>query len=189
MDKVYLDNNIFYIDNFISKNDLDIFLYDIENNSEINDFDHHAHLTVNINKNAKSQEIWKLYIEKIKNIFDNNDEYVYEKINNLSFIKYRKVNIGGLSDKYAMEPHSDDYTKEENIESDFFVSKGFVIFLTDDYHGGEIFYVNKGIEFKPKAGLLLCHTGSSEDLHGVKKFSGNDRIIYSGFVHKSKNPN
>jgi predicted 2-oxoglutarate/Fe(II)-dependent dioxygenase YbiX len=89
-----------------------------------------------------------------------------------------------------MYPHADNIDYKDDLgEHNASVLKGIVIYVTDDYSGGEIVYVNKDITFKPKAGYLVCHPGSTEYTHGVNSFTGGDRIIITGFVHKRKKPN
>ena len=78
------------------------------------------------------------------------------------------------------------YQKKDLGETKPFVSKGIVIFINDDFEGGEVVYVNKDISIKPKAGTLVCHPGTKEYSHAVNKFYNGDRIIASMFVHKDR---
>lgn len=48
-------------------------------------------------------------------------------------------------------------------------SHGGVIYLNDDFDGGEIFYPNLGLEIKPKKGMMVIHPAGLKYLHGVKK--------------------
>ena len=70
-----------------------------------------------------------------------------------------------------MSPHSDDnsydLSQKDFNERKSFVSKGIVIFINDDFEGGEVVYVNKNISIKPKAGTLVCHPGTKEYSHAA----------------------
>jgi len=58
---------------------------------------------------------------------------------------------------------------------------GTVIYLNDDYEGGEIYYPQYGIEVKPKAGCLIMHRGSSDQLHGIKEVTSGVRYAIPAF--------
>ena len=60
-----------------------------------------------------------------------------------------------------------------------------IIYLNDDYEGGEIFYPDLGKSYKPKAGTLIVHPG--DFLHEVKPvISGSKYIIAMGLTEDSK---
>jgi hypothetical protein len=60
-------------------------------------------------------------------------------------------------------------------------SVGVAIYLNDDFDGGEIYYPNFNISYKPVKGSLICHPGTSEYKHGVKTILGKDRYILSSY--------
>lgn len=58
-----------------------------------------------------------------------------------------------------------------------------VIYLNDDYDGGEINYVNLGISIKPAAGSLVIFKTGPKYLHEVLEVSGNTpRYCLPGFI-------
>ena len=63
------------------------------------------------------------------------------------------------------------------------IQYGFVVYINDDYEGGEIYYPDQNIVYKPKRGDLIIH--SSEDFckHGVKEIIFGTRYSYSGNLH------
>lgn len=62
-----------------------------------------------------------------------------------------------------------------------FIEYGVLVYI-GDWEGGELFYPNKNIEFKPKPGSLIIH-GSGEDCsHGVKPVTSGKRFFYANFV-------
>lgn len=190
MNKVYLDENIFYIDNFISADDIDYILKIFyENDPEfISKEVYGIHEVCDFRNHPESKKIWSQFSLNLQKLFNSNKE----RATNLSFdvrlINYYSDDITDSNHKgWAMKPHADNYdvkSESGDVLEQILVNKGFVLFFTDNFDGGEIVYVNKDISFKPKAGTLLCHPGSDEYTHGVNKFSGNDRIIVSGFVHQ-----
>ena len=58
---------------------------------------------------------------------------------------------------------------------------GTIVYLNDDYLGGEIFYPQYGIEVKPKAGSLIIHRGNSDNIHGIKKIISGTRYAIPAF--------
>lgn len=174
MNKIYLDENIFYIENFISTEHLSNILNELNDvEQEDNILEHHAHFVLSTDS---LDAMWKdYYASELHNIFDNNEEF-YNDTGSPLFLKYKDV---PGDNEWAMTPHSDDTGNEYSDH----VARGFVIFITDDFSGGEIKYINKDIIFKPKAGTLVCHPGTKEYEHGVLNFSGGPRVVFTGFVH------
>lgn len=70
---------------------------------------------------------------------------------------------------YELLPHADK-ENPDGAEHPFpwrhFAS---LVYLNDDYEGGQIYFPNKGIELKPKPGTLVIFPGTSEFLHGVRE--------------------
>ena len=80
-------------------------------------------------------------------------------------------------DKYSewvLPPHHD--SAEDGVIG------GIVLYLNDDYLGGEIVYTEKNITYKPRAGTMIFHPGSLEYKHGVKKVIQGTRYVMTGFV-------
>ena len=191
MNKVYLDENIIYIEDFISKEDLGLFQEAIVNNSYIEDNDHPAHIALRINSNYDVKHKWFKYIDVLKSMLEQSNRKIFLQSGEVYLTKYRNSTIG-INDhpehKYLMLPHCDDasYDWEDDKKGPTFVSHGIVIFITDDFDGGEIVYINKGISIKPKAGSLLVHPGDIEYSHAVNKFYNGERIVYAAFVHEDR---
>lgn len=195
MDKVYLEDNIFYIENFISEKDILALQDAIKSDSYIEDNGHPSHTSLII-KESNLTNIWNSYLSKLDNFFNNETETLIRPYTDfVSLIKYRNFNFSSddvpeefAKSNYIMSPHSDDISydlSEKDLkERKSFVSQGIVIFINDDFEGGEVVYVNKDISIKPKAGTLICHPGTKEYSHAVNKFYNGDRIIASMFVHK-----
>lgn len=79
-------------------------------------------------------------------------------------------------------PHSDNMkdTADEHIHAHR--SYGVVIYLNDDFSGGETFYPQHGIYVKPKAGMIAIHPADQDHMHGVTKILGNIRYTLTSFI-------
>lgn len=84
-----------------------------------------------------------------------------------------------LPDGRALDYHVDNYDGPD-IDNIF----GVVLYLNDNYTGGEIHYPDLDIEYKPKAGDLVVHYAGL--LHGVKPVFGGTRYIFTSFVRGSE---
>ena len=60
-------------------------------------------------------------------------------------------------------------------------SHGGVIYLNDDFEGGEIFYPKLDIEIRPKPGMMLIHPAGLDYMHGIKKVTSGIRHTISVF--------
>ena len=56
-----------------------------------------------------------------------------------------------------------------------------VLYFNDDYEGGEIYFTQYGIEFKPKAGSLLLFPSAANFSHGVREIKSGNRLVTSTF--------
>jgi predicted 2-oxoglutarate/Fe(II)-dependent dioxygenase YbiX len=76
-------------------------------------------------------------------------------------------------------PHAD---KELHIGDDAGKPNDFphydlagLFYLNDDYDGGELFFPNQGIEFKPKVGAGYFFPGDMNYIHGIRKITSGIR--------------
>lgn len=181
MNKIYLDPEIYYIENFIEEDYLKEILKDCVDQSnwtQHGDF----YLKHYDNLRKKNKIVLDYCKEKVEDTID--DEF--NKLNyNYNLQKYVRS-----SGDWALPPHTDtwDSKNDDNptkINSKH-VTKGYIIYFNDDYEGGEVVYVNKNITIKPKSGMLLVHSGLEECRHGVKSVSSGERYFLSGFVYNAE---
>lgn len=72
--------------------------------------------------------------------------------------------------------HTDQHTDQS-------IRYAAVLYINDNYSGGEIFFMNKQISMKPNAGSLLIFPGNDEFEHGVKHVKdGPIRYVLPGFI-------
>jgi len=106
--------------------------------------------------------------KKVASLFKN-----YERIHDIqSLLRYRSGDMLG--------EHRDN-----SEESDYNNIYGLIIYLNDDYEGGEIYYPDVNIKIKPKAGSIVIHDAGI--LHGVKPVVGTKiRYVLTSFVKGDK---
>jgi len=56
-----------------------------------------------------------------------------------------------------------------------------LIYLNDDYEGGELYFPEYDFAIKPEVGTLICFRGDENTLHGVKKVTDGIRYTISLF--------
>ena len=99
---------------------------------------------------------------KIKNIFSN-----YDRINEVYAVQRFKPNM-------TMDRHKDaDYSKNLKF--------GIVLYINNDYEGGEIFYPTLNLKIKPKSGALVIHPGDLD--HEVLEVKNSIRYMITTFVY------
>lgn len=56
-----------------------------------------------------------------------------------------------------------------------------IIYLNDDFDGGQIYWPFKNVEIKPKKGMLAIHPGTDEFRHGVREVPRGNRYTIASF--------
>ena len=79
----------------------------------------------------------------------------------------------------GMDLHRDDAYGERPDQVG--IKWGIVIYLNDEYEGGNIEYPDQGIAFKPKVGSMLVHRGDIP--HKVQVVTSGDRYYITGFAY------
>ena len=87
------------------------------------------------------------------------------KINSVVAPNILRYGIGGY---YRPHADSDEFnTKTNKWEKTQDVDLSFLLYLDDDYEGGEINFPNFGFQLRPRAGMLLMFPSDCRYLHGV----------------------
>jgi hypothetical protein len=86
---------------------------------------------------------------------------------------------------YRQEPHAD---KELHVGIDAGKPNDFpwydlagLFYLNDDYEGGELYFPNQGIQFKPKPGAAYFFPGDKNFIHGVTEITSGIRYVIPFF--------
>lgn len=100
---------------------------------------------------------------------------------------YGTATVRELSEGDLTEPHSDQHRPGCGCgycinNFDTFFLYGVVIYLNDNFTGGEIKYTKKDITYRPLAKSLICHPASEEYEHEVLKVKSGIRKFISLFI-------
>ena len=189
---------LFSIENFLSKEQLDTF-WDIINNTSQEDWEieYYANLkTFCITKFGRDDvdnlvaegkfEITQNWKDKNFNILDH-DIYrpMYDNLNSILFNSDTTLQLSGLATIQRMQPGV-ELKSHTDQQTDPSIRYATIIYINDDYTDGELFFPNLDIELKPKAGTLLFFPGNKKYEHGVRKVGeGPIRYVLVGFIKEN----
>lgn len=83
----------------------------------------------------------------------------------------------------------DEMKVHYDMGMDPIIKYGAVLYLNDDYEGGEIYYPNLGIEIKPEAMSLVLHSSNMTHSHGVKPVTKGTRYSLTTFLRLPQKSN
>lgn len=72
-------------------------------------------------------------------------------------------------------PHADNCEPDGSPNISPYRSHGAIIYLNEDFDGGQLFYPNFKLFIKPSRGMLAIHGADLKFMHGVKKVLHNRR--------------
>jgi hypothetical protein len=139
------------------------------------------------NVNSKSAPYVFLHKEAsvsgiISEIKDNSIR-IYEELygvdQNRTYIDLGTINVMGAG--IGMKVHADN---PPSLAQGIDTPHGLVLYLNEDYLGGEIYYSKLGIVIKPEAGSLVIHPGTIEYSHGVIPVVSGTRYATTAFSKK-----
>lgn len=111
---------------------------------------------------------------------------IHNRLNKLVEAENENVELSGLATIQRMQEEVELKAHTDN-DTDPSIRYATIVYMNDDYEGGELFFTNKELEIKPKSGSLVIFPGTKEFNHGVKHVkSGPIRYVIVGFV-KEKN--
>jgi hypothetical protein len=89
------------------------------------------------------------------------------------------VTFQRMKEGVELKAHTDQHTDPS-------IQYATILYLNDDYVDGELFFVNKDLELKPKPGTILFFPGTDEFNHGVKHVGkGPIRYVLVGFIKET----
>jgi hypothetical protein len=199
-----ITSSLLSVENFLSKEQLDIF-FDIINNTSQEDWEveYHANLKHFCMEKFGRDDVDNLVAEgkfeitqnwKDKNFNILNHEIylpIYESLNLMVINSNPEFLLSGLATIQRMQPGV-QLTSHTDQHTDPSIKYATIIYINDNYLDGELFFSNLGIELKPKPGTLLVFPGNEEYEHGVRVVGeGPIRYVLVGFVkekdHYKKN--
>jgi hypothetical protein len=78
-------------------------------------------------------------------------------------------------------PHSDNSDHDGNynaFETNKYVG---ILYLNDNYEGGELYFPDHGISIRPEAGMFITFPGGHENIHGVTEITQGTRYTMVSF--------
>jgi hypothetical protein len=114
-------------------------------------------------------------INTVLNEFDHEDKWEPSPHNLIKmYPDSNPLDFSG-SDFLEMFVHIDN---QEHMEKP--ILWGAVLYINDNYTGGEIYYPDYEYEYKPKSGSIVFHSGQTK--HGVKKVTEGNRYCAASLV-------
>ncbi len=189
-------NNIGFIENFISLEDLKLFNNFVK---KINKWDNSEKSQEHKDGASKyNADIW--YNRNCSaNIIKELDISIYNLIN--SYIEKMKLT---LEDKFKCElrkrppvivcwrpgdmqvPHADKQIQDGRPNAFIDYDLNSLFYFNDEFEGGELYYPGHGIKIKPKPGLAVFHVGDINYLHGVTPVLSGERWVVPSFYSIEK---
>lgn len=171
--KTQINEGIWIVENFLNDLEINILLTEAKKEKNWDPLDGSGHWQGNIFHTSKIESLSDTMSDieiKLSNLI-NTSEY---KLNTEDTILRRKTDGSELS----MNLHHDKDTP--------FTKFGVVIYLNDDFEGGEIEYPYLNISIKPKPGLLICHSAEKKYSHQINKMISGTRYMMTRFVFENK---
>lgn len=113
-------------------------------------------------------------LEDLMETFHKRASRIFDQVGPLDvtgFTVYQRMYEGS-----ELKAHYDQY-------SDKLVEYAAVLYINDDYNGGEVFFSKFGLELKPPAGSLIIFPGTEKYEHGVRPVqSGPVRYVIPTFI-------
>lgn len=147
---------------------------------------------------AYPQDVWNSVINPIEwyngknTVFMDEAKPLYEKINELvkethtptPTLSFSRMFPGDEMHVHTDTCGDDDVTSNDDFGTCAITEYGVVLYLNECFNGGEIFYPELNLEYKPSAGDLVIH--NSMIPHGVKEVTEGTRYIYTTFLIKNE---
>jgi prolyl 4-hydroxylase len=162
-----LGTGIVEIENFISHDEIDEFI-SVCNSSKEEDWYIWGKGSAwhgNILMPFPIMDIFKVLDKRVSNLFSS-----YSKIHPLH-------SIHRLREGQNLPYHSDNGASHERTEN---IIYGIVLYLNNDFSGGELDYWGLGVSYTPRPGSLVIHLGGLR--HGIKEVTSGTRYMITSFI-------
>lgn len=162
------------ISNFLDKDSTNIFLYHAKNIKKWSEYDVDFWRGRVFNFSKLDGQL-KLIAD---NLLEDIRKYIKEKYNTEVYCD--TIDIIRWPQGLSQPPHIDACKGLE------YRDYGCIIYLNDDFEGGETYYPNIGMKVKPQPGVIVVHPGSEHYLHGVTEVKNNTRYTIASFWTTTK---
>lgn len=175
MEKKYINKDIFYIENFLNDELLSEVVSVIDNDgSWVND---------DVSLSTPSIKYFNDELKhKLKQYFDNNLQYpdmpsTIRKMDPFYVSRYKE-------DQFLFSHW--DGNPLEHPEAKF--RYAIILYINDNFEGGELFYSKINTLIKPKKNMLVCHKADSSDYeHEIKPVITGKRYSVTSFIYCCSN--
>tara|TARA_B100000287_G_C20636094_1_gene781740 strand:+ start:760 stop:1338 length:579 start_codon:yes stop_codon:yes gene_type:complete len=107
------------------------------------------------------------------------EEVVYPEFSNLVYWG-TGMELGAHADNHWVDnPQKEHYTPHRDYSA--------VIYLNNNYVGGETFFVENAYSVEPEVGKLILFTSGKEHIHGVRQVTSGSRYTMALWFTKNKN--
>jgi 2OG-Fe(II) oxygenase superfamily len=193
LEKITVDKNITIFKDVITQEEAD-YILNIAKKTESNDWTLYGNKYVKDN-DPPAIQYWEENVLKIDEIPALSEKYLpflFDLSKRLSKIVEDHLKISFEEQNLK----SDDYTILVRFQKGHFmkvhhdggyknlIKYGTVLYLNDDFTGGETFYPAASKELKPIARSLILHPGNEAYRHGVKEVTSGTRYILTSFIKK-----
>lgn len=176
MQKTYIHPDIYYIEDFLTEEELGILYNEALEENWIED-DKQIALNLRNNwtgkikrtKNLKLMHNMRLRLQE--QLSQDKKHLVFTNSRSLKRYRVGDLDQGG---KYAMNPHHDGIKDPWEL--------GAIVYLNDDFEGGELTYENLNISLKVKPGTLVVHKANDDCTHRVEAVTKGTRYMITFFA-------
>jgi hypothetical protein len=177
--KKYLKHDIVCYENFISSEDAAKIIQYFDSKEKWTLVAFYNSYGMNLIEDDNELENFGLHKYYFRDLIEKIKSAVEESLD----VEIRRVSTHAQKwiDKAYASYHSDNSDMEGNPsawERSKFVS---LLYLNDDFEGGELKFRDHDISVYPKPGLLTAFPGGFENIHSVERVSGNTRYTIGAF--------
>ena len=116
------------------------------------------------------------YFKNIRDRFKQAVELMFDRELKPNTSHAQKWDVGGFA-----APHSDN-SNHDGVPNAFEINKYVgILYLNDNYKGGELYFPDHSIEFKPPVFSYIMFPGGHENIHGVKEILEGTRYTMVSF--------
>ena len=130
------------------------------------------------------------YDDTIKNITNIIHNHIINLINNFynDKVYLELTNLVYWGEGMELELHGDNFWIDDPKAQHPVSHRDYssVLYLNDNFDGGETYFENSRYQIKPKTGKLVFFTSGPEHVHGVKKITRGKRYTLATWYTKNK---
>ena len=174
MEKEYFLREAFYIKNFLQEEEIEMLMKEISMATEDDWW-------------YGSREYAKTHDYAIgwsdRNLVPKNEKILKNIDNKCSNLFENKYKTAGIHAIHRMYPGSSLIMHHDSGGPTADLVNAIVIYLNDDFNGGELVYPKDNYILKPEKGMLVSHPGTEDYWHGVNEvLPGNTRYSLVNYI-------